>query len=197
MRCEPIRTPTLGVSLELARASLNLEALSASFIADASYFFDSYETSWIWTDLVSLTLTCQLLTPTESPARINKMLKAAAAAAMKMPKLAAMEIWNGRIGLVALFRYQSNPGFITWRGTWDLTIEPSVVQAWEAVAPRYAWRDITLVKELLDEKSIKSHGDAIYHLKHSQPVVRSVSLQQIQKEQMVLRELDFTRRPNV
>jgi hypothetical protein len=118
------------------------------------------------------------------------MLQAAAAAAIKMSQLETLEIWNGRKGLAALFKYQAfrdiREAIIIWRGTWKLTIEPSVTQAWEAVVHRYdGWR-FNVVEERLDEAAIKSHGDAIHDLMLSSEVVRPISLQQIQIEQKAL-----------
>lgn len=118
------------------------------------------------------------------------MLQAAAAAAIKMPQLEIMEIWNGRKGLAALFKYQvfrdTQQATIIWRGTWNLIMEPSIIQAWETVVHQYdGWR-LDLVQERLDEAAIKSHGDAIHYLMLSSQVIRPISLQQIQIEQKVL-----------
>jgi hypothetical protein len=52
-------------------------------------------------------LTSKVLTPDENSIDIGAMLQAAAAAAIKMPQLETMEIWNGRKGLAALFKYQA------------------------------------------------------------------------------------------
>jgi hypothetical protein len=121
---------------------------------------------------------------------LDDMLRAAAAAAMKMSNLETMEIWNGKEGLAMLFRYQraerGRPAVITWRGTWELTLRPPVVQAWDSVALRHGSQGHVIVKELLDAGvCVKSHGDAIRHLKLSRPVSRPVSLRQIQMEHMI------------
>ncbi|PMD32914.1 hypothetical protein L207DRAFT_589990 [Hyaloscypha variabilis F] len=103
-----------------------------------------------------------------------------------------MEIWNGPKGLAALFKHQAfrdiQEAIIIWRSnlTWELTIEPSIIQAWEAVVHRYdGWR-FNLVEERLDGAAIKSHGDAIHDLMLSSEVIRPISLQQIQIEQKAL-----------
>ncbi|KAK0709070.1 hypothetical protein B0T26DRAFT_804870 [Lasiosphaeria miniovina] len=102
------RVPNHQVSSALAMASLELEYLSASFMVDAADFFDACRPSWKWPNLTSLALTSQLLTPDRHwAAMIDKMLQAAAAAGIEMPRLETMEIWNGGEGLAALFRYQS------------------------------------------------------------------------------------------
>ena len=187
--CDSIRNPDPAVGRMVALASLKLEHLAASFIVDASHFFDIGPAS-DWPNLVSLVLTSRLLTPNTNAVEIGAMLQVAAAAAMRMPRLVTMEIWNGRKGLAALFKYQAframQKARIIWRGTWELTLEPSVIQAWEAVAHQYDSRGLELVEEWLDKAAIKSHGDAIHHLMLSSQVIRPVSLQQIRMEQDVL-----------
>ncbi|KAI1368514.1 hypothetical protein F5Y08DRAFT_326046 [Xylaria arbuscula] len=165
--CDSIRNPSPAVSRMVALASLKLEHLAASFIVDASHFFEK-EPSWEWPNLTSLVITSKLLAPNENPVKIGSMLQTAAAAAMKMPQLETMEIWNGRKGLAALFKYHAfrntQQARITWRGTWELTIEPSTMKAWEAVVnQRGGWR-LDLVQERLDKAAIQSHSDAIYYL---------------------------------
>lgn len=118
------------------------------------------------------------------------MLQAAVAVAMKIPRLETMEIWNGRKGFAGLFKYQAfrdiHEAKIIWRGTWKLTIEPSVGLAWEAVIHQYkGWR-LGLAQERLDKAAIKSRGDAIHYLGLSSQVIRPISLQQIRMEQKIL-----------
>ncbi|KAH8903304.1 hypothetical protein BR93DRAFT_918646 [Coniochaeta sp. PMI_546] len=168
--CDSFRNPTPAVSRMVALASLKLEHLAASFIVDASHFFE-IEPSWKWPKLTSLVLTSKLLTPDEDPAKIRAMLRGAAEAVMKMPRLKTLEIWNGRKGLAALFKYQAfrhvQQAVMLWKGTWNLTMDSSSIQAWEAAA-------------------IKSHGDAIHYLMLSGQVIRPISLQQIRREQKLL-----------
>jgi hypothetical protein len=187
--CDSIRSPAPAISRIVALASLKLEHLAASFVVDASHFFE-IEPSWEWPNLTSLVLTSGLLRTGENSIEIGAMLQAAAAAAMKMPQLETMEMWNGRKGLAALFKYQAfrkmQQATITWRGTWILTMEPSIIQAWEAVVHQYDGRRLNLVQERLDEAAIKSHGDAIHYLMFSTQVIRPISLQQIRMEQKVL-----------
>jgi hypothetical protein len=173
----------------LALTSLKLEHVAASFIIDATHFFE-IKPSWKWPNLRSLVLTSELLTPDETSTDIEAMLQTAASAAMKMPQLETMEIWNGRKGLAALFRYQaprkSQPAVILWRGTWHLAMEAPVVQAWKAVMHQHGGRGLDLVQEWLDKATIQSHGDALQQLLLSGQVIRPVSLQQIQMEQKAL-----------
>ncbi|KAI1471840.1 uncharacterized protein F4812DRAFT_449719 [Daldinia caldariorum] len=169
MQCKPIRKPNSQISQTIAIASLRLEYLSASFMADASHFFHACQPSWEWPNLTSLALTSQLLTPDGSPSEVANMLQAAAAAAMKMPRLEIMEIWNGREGLAMLFRYQSPRGrasVITWRGTLEIVLPPPAIRAWQSC-----------------------HGDSIHHLKLSNQVIRPVSLRQLRMEQSICKGL--------
>lgn len=190
-QCHSTRNPHPAVGRIVALASLQLEHLAASFLVDARHFF-AIEPSWEWSNLTTLVLTSKVLRPGEDPVEIGAMLHAAAAAAMRMPRLETMEIWNGRIGLAAVFRYQTlrnaRQATVTWRATWELTMEPSLIRAWEAVVHhRYddSWR-LRVVQEWLDTAAIKSHGDAISCLRLSGQVIRPVSLQQIQMEQKAL-----------
>lgn len=127
-----------------------------------------------------------MLAPDGDLIEIDEMLRTAAAAVMKMPKLETMEIWNGKQGLAMVFRYQSargRPAVITCRGTWEFDLRPATLQAWEAVAMKRYGLGTVVSKELLDiGHIIKSHGDAIHHLKLLVSVVRPVSLWQIQRE---------------
>lgn len=189
--CHSIRNPSQDVSQMVALASLKLEHLAASFMIDAEHFFRS-EPFWEWPNLISLVLTSNLLIPGGNSVEILTLLKTAAATAMRMPRLETLEIWNGRKGLAALFKYQAfcdtRKAKITWRATWNLTMEPSLIKAWEAVV-RYqhddSWR-LELVQEWLDEAAIMSHGDAIERLVLSGQVIRPISLQQILMEQKAL-----------
>ncbi|KAK3378851.1 hypothetical protein B0T24DRAFT_610159 [Lasiosphaeria ovina] len=189
--CDSTRNPHPDVGRMVALASLQLEHLAVSFLVDARHFF-AIEPSWEWPNLTSLVLTSKVLRSIEDPVEIGAMLRAAAVAAMRMPRLETMEIWNGRKWLAAVFQYQTLPNArqatITWRATWELTMEPSLIRAWEAVVHhRYddSW-SLGIVQEQLDIAAIKSHGDAIPCLRLSGQVIRPVSLQQIQMEQKAL-----------
>jgi hypothetical protein len=154
MGCDPVRISSSSVSRAVANASLTLEHLSASFLVEASHFFHARELSWKWPNLTWLALTSRLLVPQERPTELDDMLQAAAAAAMRMPNLETMEIWNGEKGLAMLFRYQcaerGRPAVITCKGTWELTLRPLVIQAWDSVALMHDGDGHVIVKELLE-----------------------------------------------
>ncbi|KAF5562995.1 PRANC domain-containing protein [Fusarium phyllophilum] len=177
--CPTIRVPNPAVSQKLARASLRLKTLSASFMVDAGYFFAARQRSWTWDMLTSLALTSSTLTNDANPMDINIMLQSAAAAALKMPSLDTIEIWNGRRGLAMVFRYERardlQSAIITIRGTWEFELAPAVRRAWDAVAHE----EVVMQRSLIDLDKIRSHGDAIRELGLSAEVIRPVSLQQI------------------
>lgn len=67
------------------------------------------------------------------------------------------------------------PSVVTRRGTWSLTMPPSVVQAWKAVANFHDERGCIFVEELLHRKTpTMSHGDVIHHLKLVNEVIQPV-----------------------
>ncbi|GJC82124.1 hypothetical protein ColLi_04962 [Colletotrichum liriopes] len=184
--CSAIRVPTPAVSHKLARASLQLATLSASFMIDASYFFEAREGSWKWENLTRLALTSRLLTDHAHIADINGMLRDAAAAALKMPRLETLELWNGREGIAMLFRYQmardGQSAIITVRGTFELALGYTVKKAWDAVALRHHHGRVVVQSSSVDPGVIRSHGDAIRQLGLSTDVVRPISLRQILNE---------------
>ncbi|KAH8736444.1 hypothetical protein BGZ61DRAFT_490103 [Ilyonectria robusta] len=167
--CPAIRVPNRAVSRKLARASLHLTTLSASFMADAGYFFAARQDLWTWDKLTSLALTSRVLTDDVDTLDINNMLRDAAAAALKMPRLDTMELWNGRRG----------PAIITVRGTSELALGVAARQAWDAVAYRHCHGKVVVQTSSIDPDVIRCHGDAISQLGLSTEVARPVSLQQV------------------
>ncbi len=117
----------------LVEASLGLEHLAASFVSDASHFFDACQKWNVWPRLESLALTSNVLESQQQSVYINDLLETVALVAMKMPRLKSMELWNGRAGFAGVFQYQisesDGTAKITWRGTWDLPLEPRVLKA--------------------------------------------------------------------
>ncbi|KAL6923192.1 hypothetical protein ACHAPO_001362 [Fusarium lateritium] len=185
--CSELRVPSAAVSQKLAHASLHLTMLSASFMADAGHFFAACRDLWTWDKLTSLTLTSRVLTDDADPSDINKMLRDAAAAALKMPRLDTMELWNGRWDVAMLFRYQmaQDGPIITVRGTSELALGTTVLQAWDAVANRHGHGKVTVQTSRIGPDGIYCHGDAIRQLRLLTQVVRPVSLRQIIDESRI------------
>ncbi|KAG4279216.1 hypothetical protein FPRO04_05757 [Fusarium proliferatum] len=197
-RAPAVRVPSQDVSLKLARISQHLEMLSAAFMADASHFFAApqIQDSWTWGKLASLALTSNVLTGDADPLHVDEMLQNAATAALKMPKLNIMELWNGRKGVAMLFRYQraqedGQPPTITIRGTSELGLGTGVVEAWDMVAYQHSYQHchskVVIRTSSIDAKGIRSHGDAICQLGLLTEVTRPVSLRQIINENSVSR----------
>ncbi|GKT48901.1 uncharacterized protein ColSpa_09082 [Colletotrichum spaethianum] len=142
--------------------------------------------SWKWENLTCLALTSRVLTDDADVADINEMLQDAAAAALKMPKLETMELWNGRKGMAMLFRYQKardgQSAIITMRRTFELALGSSVTQAWDEVASRHRHGRVIVQSSSIDPGTIRCHGDAICQLELSTEVIRPVSLRQILDE---------------
>lgn len=88
-----VQTTDPSIAASLAKASLGFEKLSASYFIDAQDFFTACRPDWVWNNLSSLALTSWLLTSPDNYSGINDLLRSAAAAAMRMPKLLLMEIW--------------------------------------------------------------------------------------------------------
>lgn len=75
---------------------------------------------------------------------------------------------------------RGRPAVTTCRGIWELTFRPFLIQAWDAIALGHDAEGLVVVEDLIDADCIKSHGDARQLLKPSRPVIRPVSLRQIQ-----------------
>lgn len=183
-RSEQDQTLTHAISQMASETSLKLEHFSGAFLIEACPFFSSRKPFWKWNNLQSIILSSQLLAPESDLTDVKDLLEDAAAAAMRMPRLNTMEIWNGRKELASLFQYQSCRGqtnaTLTWRSTWELSIPNPVIRAWEAVAKKHGACGLNVSREFLDiRENLESHGDAIHYLRLSTPVIRPVSLQQI------------------
>ncbi len=171
----------------LAEASLGLEHLAASFVSDASHFFDACQKWKIWPKMETLALTSNVLKPQQQSVQINDLLEMMALAALKMPQLKSMEIWNGRAGFAGVLQFQifesDQTAKIIWRGTWNLSLEPRVLKAWQAVPSERVYCKLQVVTEILDANVvIKSHRDAIRYMRLLNTVIYPVSLWQSQEE---------------
>ena len=191
-----VQAAEIHTAYALVEASLGLEHLAASFVSDASHFFDAFQKRNIWPRLESLALTSNILRPHQKSDDINNLLETIALVAMKMPRLKLMEVWNGMAGFAGVFQYQiiesARTARITWRSTWDLPPEPRVLEAWQAVASERVDRKLQVVTEILDATVvITCHGDAIRYLMLLSTVVHPTSLWQIQKETALQNKFKF------
>ncbi|KAM0250959.1 hypothetical protein ACHAQJ_008381 [Trichoderma viride] len=193
MDCSRIRPPNPALSRIFSDVSSNYESLSASFAVDADDFFvlDESQPRKTWPNLRHLFLTSQLLAPDQDKTRVRNMLRAAARAAVHMPKLETLQIWNGRKNLAALFKYelateQGQASTITWRGTWEFLLEASVIQAWQSLASEFSQHGMRVIYESIGGDQVRCHGDAMLLLELPELVIRHVSLRQIRNEQMYI-----------
>lgn len=183
-----IETPS-AADLKLAEAfaakSHHLEHLSISYMIDAQQFFAScQQLPCTWKHLQSLTLTSSTMARTAPRHHIYTLLRDASLAAVKMPQLKTMVLWNSEPRQACAVIYQlhtaSAMATLTWRGTWNLELSDDVVESWKKVVPGSCY--LRLGKEVIRDVDIKSHGDAIHHLRLSGGVVDSESLCQIRYE---------------
>lgn len=139
-----------------------------------------------WPNLQSLAFTSQLLHPTTERDRINDLLQAAAGAAMEMPKLQTMEIWNGESGLACVFLYRRTGAescpTITMSSTWGHSLDSRVLQAWDDVANKHSTGQILVETRALAGESFKSHGSVVGVLELRRLVLHQVSLCQVRWE---------------
>lgn len=182
----PIATPMLAEVF--ASKSREFEHLSISYMIDAQQFFNSCQLSYTWHHLQSLTLTSLILTRTAPPPKIFTLLHNASLAALTMPQLESMVLWNGKYGEACAFFYHRKKGSkqatLTWRGTWKLELSHDVVESWQKVASDF--HDLRVQNEQV-QGVVNSRGDAIFHLRLPGGVIDPVSLWQIRQEGMMRR----------
>jgi hypothetical protein len=162
-------------------------------VVDADSFFalDDSQPPKRWPNLRHLFLTSHLLAPDQDETRVTDMLRAAAKAAVYMPKLETLQVWNGRRKLAALFKYEAateggQPCTITWRGTWEFLLQASLIQDWQSLTSELSQHGMRVIYESIDGDLVRCHGDAMLLLGLPDMVIRRVSLRQIQNEQMYI-----------
>ncbi len=180
--------------LELAKAfaakSHYFERLSISYMIDAQQFFTScQQLLYTWKILQSLTLTSSTLAPTTPRRDIYTLLKNASLTALNMPQLKCLVLWNSEQGqacaVIYLRHTDSRMATLTWRGTWDLELSHDVVESWKKVASGSC--HLRIESEALQDVDIRSHGDAVYHLRLPDGVIDTESLRQIRQEGVMQR----------
>ncbi|KAI2778459.1 hypothetical protein F4815DRAFT_477741 [Daldinia loculata] len=178
------------IAMTLFRESLNLEHLSASFIVDAKDFFQPFwpstpaYTNWTWHKLKTIALTSKLLDPYQPSEEVNGLLYVAGIAARNMPALRVMEIWNGfRTSYGCFFRYydDGSASTITWRGTWELDLEPRVMYCWtETVRKNTGYHDVGFRDMELPIDGTSFPASILRHLKLKDQIAHPMSLHQLQ-----------------
>jgi hypothetical protein len=186
--CHRARMIDQDLSGALVNASLGLETLSGAFMFEARKFFSSADDqiyrSLEWPHLRSIRLTSSLLKSSANKDDIMRMLVYASSAALRMPQLTTMEIWNGDRELAASFQYEFSQADlsarVTWTGTFDLPFSGSFVATWETLASeRGSQKSVEWVSKIVNGTIMKCHGDALVQLGLSGTVVRPISVKQI------------------
>ncbi|KAI1378528.1 hypothetical protein F4677DRAFT_453291 [Hypoxylon crocopeplum] len=159
---EFVRTPEPSVSGAVAWMSRQLEKVCVSYMINAKDFFEAREPHFVWSKLTSLSLTSLLLKATADTSAINSMLAEAGVAALEMPKLQTMEIWNGMKRML---------------------LKPEVLDNWDRVSQLHTKRSLSVqATRRLDPSEVKSHAAAIRKLGINEHVIHPVSLEQIDRE---------------
>lgn len=177
---------------QLMLSSQKLTNLHVSNNIDATLFFDINERAinggypFAWRELSELSVTSHYLHPSMDLGASKTIFVWAAHAAMNMPKLTRMEIWNAVKKTACVFRYQLQDGLPTleWRASWDFQMHEDVPKLWKKLIEVKTGRELVVKPQetILDEDAITSHAVAIRMLGLSEEVIHPVSLEQIRRE---------------
>ncbi|TGJ78714.1 hypothetical protein E0Z10_g10046 [Xylaria hypoxylon] len=139
-----------------------------------------------WPRLKSLALTSPILDWNTPRSKIDDLLWAAAGAAMVMPRLQTMELWNGSKHVACIFRYSRTGGEgcpkITVTSTWKLLLVPRIVRRWDIVAHKHTGVGIRVEEQLLEAAGFKSYASVIAHLELRWLVCHPISVCQMEWE---------------
>ncbi|KAI1733463.1 hypothetical protein F4680DRAFT_463806 [Xylaria scruposa] len=141
-----------------------------------------------WPRLKSLALTSVLLHPRSPKSMIDELLQAAANAAVEMPSLQVMEIWNHDqdLNVLCIFQYRrvgsSSCPIIHMSNTWGYRLPLAVVRSWSKVSTMQEGRDVRVSEQNLDPEELgsRSCGSIINHLE-----LRNLVLQPISRCQLI------------
>lgn len=164
-------SPALGQSV--AKVSQNLENLAAIFNVDAKDFFYAFFPSknpelplpsMSWSKLKHLNLCSELLVP----AHYNELIRVAAAAALQMPKLVCMELWNSGTHITScIFTYcrsRDRRRYIELLNTWGGRLDKQAIARWREVADRVAGCDLDVRSLYLDVNVFDNYTAVLQYL---------------------------------
>lgn len=191
------RPSRIQVLKGVATSAPGIKHLSVAFLSDAMECLDLPPAGVIFPNLESLALTSQHTLRPDQPG-LNELLHKAALAAMRMPKLQIMEIWNCGNGSAAFFRYEAmgseaaSTCRLTWRCSWASSewasessgpFENYVVEAWSQVAARVTDRYLILdVKEPMRAGSYDQYAGILGQLKLRRSILHPTSEMQVRVE---------------
>ncbi|KXH42989.1 hypothetical protein CSIM01_01743 [Colletotrichum simmondsii] len=140
-----------GPSRDIARVAVlacsRLVSFSSLSVLDAAHFFDEViqlsmppmmECLDRWSSLEAVALTSWSLNP-KIDGSYEGLLQQAAAAAMCLPKLKVMELWQDWKDAATLFRYEvsGHTVEVSHGASWDLKLHQDVWNEWEEVAKHH------------------------------------------------------------
>lgn len=169
----------------LASSAPNLKHLSVSFISDAMDCFDPSDDIFPHLESISLTSQANLQ---RNPVLANRLLYKAAMAAIRMPKLQIMEIWNCENGHADILRYESrrtaesSACTLTLRSSWcslKAMVTRRVVEVWEEVASMNASRELVVEMDVLPAGSYTEYGAIVHFLKLRHSALHPISAMQV------------------
>jgi len=178
----------------------DVEALPTHKAASILDLAGGYKPSWPY--LRTLALTCDGMDPDwevplnargrDASGRLTELFISAGRAAMRMPSLETMEIWNGGKAFACVFRYEREGAHelptLTLSLTWPYRDDPRVKEQWDKVAIHYfagaglPCRGIKMGVVKLEAGDFKTHGSVIPLLKLAELVVHPVSMCQMKWE---------------
>ncbi len=113
------------------------------------------------------------------------MLAEAGAAALQMPSLEKLEIWNGMKRNAYVFRYRvtASQATLGWNGTFHLALDPDVADTFRTAALLHSGHELVMLEDQrVAKEDITSHAAAIRALQLSEDVIHPESLSQIIRE---------------
>lgn len=140
-----------------------------------------------WPNLKTLALTFNMRRP--GRLKISYLLRAAAGAAIRMPKLQTMELWGFRLGLAYIFLYRraganGHPSIVVRTTCTDyLGIKPWALEAWEEVADKHTGDKLQSEVQILQADHFKTRDSIVEHLELRHLVLHQVSLCQLKWEE--------------
>lgn len=188
--------------LDIIQATIHLEHLSICFFIEADEFFqalhfreanpeDPEPSPKGYEELTSLTLTSTRFKADMDEdwnlelwiKDVGQLLLHAARAALRMPKLRLMEIWNSGRGTAAIFRYEvkdNGVAEISWQSTqYCDPFENDVLQSWKKVATEHDRQGLEACPPVLLQGDFEYYGSTIPLLKSKHLVVQAVSAAQM------------------
>ncbi|KAG6022583.1 hypothetical protein E4U41_002229 [Claviceps citrina] len=138
--CPPVRFESLWLARTFARATVALkylEHLSVAYMIDASTFFRYCLPTWTWESLRFLSLTSKQLRVGIEADEVSLLLTRAASAAIGMPNLDRMLIWNAQDKDGSSFEYRRAEIAIVWRAGWNLKLPRDALRAWSRVVAQH------------------------------------------------------------